>query len=98
MKLAPRRHLPWLLALALAACAAVPPREETPAEAAERRAKAPPPTYNLAGYPPAVKAGYIDGCETAKGSDYGRKDEKRMAGDPQYRMGWNDGHAMCQKR
>jgi len=98
MNLALRRPLLFAIALSLAACAGIPPREETPAEAAERRAKAPRPAYNLAGYPPAVKAGYIDGCETAKGSEYGRKDEKRMASDAQYRMGWNDGLAMCRPR
>ena len=37
------------------------------------------PTYNLAGYRPAFKDGYIDGCETAKRSAYGLKDEKRFA-------------------
>lgn len=98
MKRAARRPAACALAFLLAACAAVPPREETPVESAERRAKAPRPAYNLAGYPPAVKAGYIDGCETAKGSEFAHRDEKRMAGDAQYRMGWNDGHAMCAKR
>jgi len=93
----------WPLAFAgliAAGCASAPPvseRPETPAQAAERRAKAPAPTYNLAGYPPAMREGYIDGCESAKGTPLGRKDAKRFAGDAQYAMGWNDGYAICRK-
>jgi len=95
-----RRQASLLLPFLLASCAllAPAPEEETPAQAAQRRAKAPPPTYNLAGYPPAVRDGYIDGCETAKKSDYGRKDEKRFAADARYRMGWDDGFSICSRR
>ena len=53
------------------------------------------PTYNLAGYPPAFKDGYIDGCETAKKSTYGFKDEQRFTEDNQYRNGWKDGYNLC---
>ncbi|MDN5752605.1 MAG: hypothetical protein L0H15_04885 [Nitrosospira sp.] len=53
------------------------------------------PTYNLAGYSPAFKDGYIDGCETAKQSSYAAKDERRFSSDNQYRMGWNDGFSVC---
>ena len=53
------------------------------------------PTYNLAGYPPAFKDGYIDGCETAKKSTYGLKDEQRFTEDNQYRNGWKDGYNLC---
>ena len=53
------------------------------------------PTYNLAGYRPDFKDGYIDGCETAKGSTYGLKDEKRFAKENQYRNGWKDGYNLC---
>jgi hypothetical protein len=53
------------------------------------------PTYNLAGYRPAFKDGYIDGCETAKKSSYGLKDEKRFAEEDQYRNGWKDGYNLC---
>ena len=90
-----------LLALAfLAGCAsrplAPPPDQpEPPAAAKERREKASRPTYNLTGYPPAVREGYIDGCESAKKSDYARKDAKRLAADPQYEMGWKDGFSIC---
>jgi hypothetical protein len=79
--------------------AAVAP--STKVESAEqgdaRRAAAARPTYNLTGYPPAVRDGYIDGCESAKGTKYGRKDAGRMASDAQYSMGWNDGFSICKK-
>ena len=80
--------------------AAVPPSKtpESTAEGEARRAKAARPTYNLTGYPPAVRDGYIDGCETAKGTTYARKDGGRMASDPQYSMGWNDGFSICGKK
>jgi hypothetical protein len=98
-----RRHAALLLALAATACAthpiAPPPNEPEPqAQAQERRAAAPKPAYNLAGYPPAVRDGYIDGCESAKNSAYARKDAKRMGEDAQYAMGWNDGFSMCKAK
>ena len=93
------RRLAPALALALAACAVTPPKpvEETPAQAQDRRAKAARPQYNLSGYPPAVRDGYIDGCESAKRSPWAHKDEKRFAADGQYRMGWNDGMSICSR-
>jgi hypothetical protein len=96
-----RRPAIPLLSLVLASCAIMspsPPPEETPAQAQERRARAPRPAYNLAGYPPAVRDGYIDGCESAKGSEYARKVESRFAADPRYRMGWNDGFSICSRK
>jgi hypothetical protein len=92
------RSAALILALTLAACAALPPAPETPAQAGERRAGAPRPVYNLAGYPPAARDGYIDGCESAKKSAWGGKDEKRFAADAQYRMGWNDGFSLCSRK
>ena|SRR5688572_5898798 len=99
------RRLPVLLGVLLAAGCAVSPlqtvppdRPETPVQAQERRTKASRPTYNLAGYPPAVREGYIDGCESAKQSEYARKDGKRFAADAQYSMGWNDGYSICAKK
>ena len=94
-----------LLAAALATgCAMLPgadapidERPETAAQSKERRARAAKPTYNLAGYPPAVREGYIDGCESAKGTRQGRKDVRRFAEDAQYAMGWNDGYSICAK-
>ena len=95
-----RRH-GWVVRVLLAAgCAArpIPTAHEAPEAAAERRAKASRPAYNLAGYPAAVREGYIDGCESAKHSEYARKDAKRMASDPQYEMGWNDGFGICKAK
>jgi hypothetical protein len=96
-----RNELLPLAALLLAACASAPrapvDKPETPVQATERRTRAPAPTYNLTGYPPAVRDGYIDGCESAKGTALGRKDLKRFADDAQYSMGWNDGFALCKK-
>ena len=89
-----------MVMLAAAGCAVAPPapeRTETPAEATARRAKASRPAYNLTGYPPAVRDGYIDGCESAKHTEFARKDSKRMAADPQYSMGWNDGFSICKR-
>jgi hypothetical protein len=99
-----RRHAPLPLLLLAGACATVvvppapAPRVETPVQAQERRAKASRPAYNLSGYPPAVRDGYIDGCETAKRTAFGRKDAKRFSEDPQYSMGWNDGFSICGKK
>jgi hypothetical protein len=96
-----RPRMAMLLALVAAGCATAPrapvDRPETPVQASERRAKAAAPTYNLGGYPPAMRDGYIDGCESAKGSALGRKDPKRFADDAQYAMGWNDGNSICRK-
>jgi hypothetical protein len=100
-----RRLTLGAIGLILAGCAArpvAPPpvttAPESPAQAQERRQQASRPTYNLAGYPPAVREGYIDGCETAKGTRYGRKDAGRFAADAQYQMGWNDGFGICGKK
>jgi hypothetical protein len=95
-----RRQLSLLLLLAAAGCAAMlpapdPSKDEAPKEATERRAKAARPTYNLTGYPPAVREGYIDGCESAKKTTFAHKDARRMSDDPQYSMGWNDGFSIC---
>ena len=73
-------------------------RVETPEAAVQRRVEAPRPQYNLGGYPPSVRDGYIDGCETARKSTYGRKDVKRFGADPQYQMGWNDGFSICKRK
>ena len=99
-----RRQLPVLLLTLVAAGCAVrpiappPDRPESAKAAEQRRQQAARPTYNLTGYPPAVRDGYIDGCESAKRTAYARKDAKRMASDPQYEMGWNDGFAICRKK
>ncbi|MEO7744496.1 MAG: hypothetical protein ABIR98_16280 [Usitatibacter sp.] len=98
-----RRAIMVLLAVS-AGCVVLPPpppapsAPESPVQAQERRAKASRPTYNLSGYPPAVRDGYIDGCESAKHTQYARKDAGRFADDAQYSMGWNDGFSICGKK
>jgi hypothetical protein len=86
-----------LLIATLAACAstgptAQPQRPPGPLPASAR------PVYNLTGYSPAFKDGYIDGCETAKKSAYGAKDARRISTDTQYRLGWNDGFSLCRQK
>jgi hypothetical protein len=94
-----------VLVLFAAGCAAVPKGPGTPDATAvpepykgPPRAEAPRPKYNLAGYPPAFRDGYIDGCETARESQFARKDAARFAGDGQYKTGWNDGNSICKPR
>jgi hypothetical protein len=99
-----RQHALLPLLLATVGCAVapvsrpIPTAPESPAQAQERREKASRPAYNLGGYPPAVREGYIDGCESAKRTAYARKDAKRFAADAQYSMGWNDGFSICGKK
>jgi hypothetical protein len=54
------------------------------------------PGVNLSGYPPAFKAGYADGCASARGSL--KRDETRYKEDAQYALGWRDGRDLCGKR
>jgi hypothetical protein len=102
-----RRHAVMPLLLLAAGCAVapvapqpapIPTAPESAAQAEARRAKASRPTYNLGGYPPAVREGYIDGCESAKRTQYARKDAQRFAADAQYSMGWNDGFSICARK
>lgn len=53
---------------------------------------------NLAGYPPAFHAGYMDGCESAKRPTGASKDQERFKNDPQYALGWRDGYDICARR
>ena len=79
----------------------LPESQTTPTQPQRPAGPLPPstrPTYNLSGYPPATREGYIDGCEMAKKTRYGYKDEQRYLSDSQYRMGWDDGFAICQMR
>jgi hypothetical protein len=55
------------------------------------------PNVNLGGYPPEFRAGYIDGCESAKRTVGHNKDEQRFKRDPQYATGWRDGFDICSK-
>lgn len=83
---------------ALSNCAVMEPIQPPPESDIGEYPPSTRPTYNLSGYPAAMKDGYIDGCETAKETPYGKKNENRYDTDGQYRMGWDDGFDMCQEK
>ncbi len=56
-----------------------------------------PPNINLAGFPPAFRDGYSDGCQSAKPGAFKRRDETRFTQEPQYARGWRDGNDICRK-
>jgi hypothetical protein len=60
--------------------------------------KPPQASINLAGYPPEFRAGYDDGCVSAKPQAARKRDESRFKADANYAQGWNDGHDMCRRR
>ncbi len=89
-----------LIVLIISACSTIEqPKYQLPARKPERPAGPLPesakPKYNLTGYPVSTQQGYIDGCETAKRTSWAFKDLNRYDKDGQYRMGWDDGFAMC---
>ena len=61
-----------------------------------RNAEPPPPSVNLSGFPLPYRQGYADGCASVAGPE--RKDAERFGGDPNYRMGWQDGIALCRRK
>jgi hypothetical protein len=71
-------------ATALMLCACATPKKEA--------------NVNLAGYPPAFRAGYMDGCESSKQTSAQVRDEGRFKHDSQYASGWRDGYDICAKR
>jgi hypothetical protein len=82
-------------------CATAPigPAPATPSPQAPplpRTAEPPPPSVNLSGFPLPYRQGYADGCASAKGAE--RKDAERFGADPNYRTGWMDGIALCQRK
>lgn len=84
--------------LVASGCAILEPTQSPPETIERPSGPLPPstrPTYNLSGFPPATKQGYIDGCETAKETEYGFKDLERYETDGQYRIGWDDGFDLC---
>ena len=55
-------------------------------------------TVNLAGYSPAFRAGYGDGCESSKRTAGQIRDEDRFKHDAQYALGWRDGFDICGRK
>ncbi|MBS0299127.1 MAG: hypothetical protein JSR32_04200 [Proteobacteria bacterium] len=89
-----------LFAVIVSACSTMPAKQQPlPGKKPERPAGPLPqsakPKYNLSGYPVNTQQGYIDGCETAKRTDWAFKDLNRYEKDGQYRMGWDDGFSLC---
>ena len=86
------------VAFVVAGCATapVPPSAPPTAPPLPRTAEPPPPPINLSGFPLPYRQGYADGCASVKGPE--RKDSERFDGDPNYRMGWQDGLALCKRK
>lgn len=53
------------------------------------------PQVNLAGYPPAFRDGYLDGCNTARRNADKIQDKERYKNDSMYAAGWRDGFDIC---
>ena len=87
------------VAIIAAGCATGPfgPSEPPPAAPPlPRNVEPPPPSVNLSGFPLPYRQGYADGCASVTGAE--RKDAARFGGDPNYRMGWQDGLALCRRK
>lgn len=85
-----------LVVLIASACAPIQPLPgKKPGRPAGPLPESAKPKYNLTGYPMNTQQGYIDGCETAKRTGWAFKDLNRYDKDGQYRMGWDDGFALC---
>lgn len=52
---------------------------------------------NLSGFPPEYRAGYDDGCSSAKFVLIPKKDTDRFKTDKLYAQGWKDGNDLCKK-
>jgi hypothetical protein len=59
--------------------------------------KPPESTLNLAGFPPAFRDGYGDGCRSAQAGST-KRDAKRYEEDRQYAAGWRDGFDICKRK
>jgi hypothetical protein len=89
------------IAIVVGGCATAPsgpgyPPATPSAPPLPRTAEPPPPSVNLSGFPLPYRQGYADGCASVAGPE--RKDAERFSGDPNYRMGWQDGLALCRKK
>src|SRR5689334_7333475 len=85
------------IAIVVGGCATTPSAPVQPsAPPLPRNVEPPPPSVNLSGFPLPYRQGYADGCASVAGPE--RKDAERFSGDPNYRMGWQDGIALCRKK
>jgi hypothetical protein len=91
-----------LFAALLPACTTTPPPPQPapapskPAPPAAAPAPRALPNINLAGYPPAFKEGFRDGCDSFRGSY--RRDAARFSKDNDYTIGWQDGFSICRRQ
>jgi hypothetical protein len=77
-------HLIVAAALLTTACASPPQSDD--------------PEFNLSGYPPAFRDGYVDGCNSKRQPASTVRDESRFKTDSIYATGWRDGFDMCSQR
>ncbi len=56
------------------------------------------PDVNLAGYPAPFRAGYIDGCNSARRAAGTVRDSGRFKSDQAYAAGWRDGFDICNRQ
>jgi hypothetical protein len=97
-----RTAVPLLIATALSAGCATPSKTSEPSAPSQPSSSSSqpstqrPPPVNLSGYSPAFKAGYTDGCASARGPV--RRDDGRYRSDNDYMMGWSDGNSVCRSR
>jgi len=62
-----------------------------------RQATPAKPGVNLAGFPPAFRDGYADGCNSARLLVGVKRNEERFKSDSLYAQGWRDGNDVCGK-
>lgn len=89
-----RTHIILVAALVAAGCASGP--LSRPDALPSASPNPPAPAVNLAGYPPAFRAGYADGCASVDGTK--KRDEARYKSDTGYKQGWQDGNDICRRR
>ena len=78
-------------ALLMSACA-------SPQSQSQSQSQSEQPDYNLSGYPPAFRDGYVDGCDSTRQPASTVRDEGRFKTDSTYATGWRDGFDMCSQR
>jgi len=88
--------LTLLVAGLVVACAGQPPATTTTPAPAPRVPTAASPGINLAGYSPAFRAGYADGCGSVDSAR--KRDESRFKTDTDYAQGWRDGNDICKRK
>ena len=84
------------IATLFAGCESQQPATTPEPAPAPRAPTAASPGINLAGYSPAFRAGYADGCGSVDAAR--KRDESRFKADTDYAQGWRDGNDICKRR